>query len=126
MNKAGYRNLQVWERAMELVVAVYVATDLMPDSERYGLVSQMQRAAVSVPSNIAEGHSRTHLGDYLKHLSYARGSLSELETQLELSVRVKRLSRENAKPCWALAQETARMLTGLIQSLQPDTPLASS
>jgi len=126
MSGLGYRELKVWERAMELAVEVYLATDLMPDSEKYGLVSQMQRAAVSVPSNIAEGHSRSHLGDYLKHLSYARGSLAELETQLEISVRVKRLSRDNASESWRLAQETGRMLTGLIQSLQPDTPPASS
>jgi len=126
MNDLGYRKLKVWDRAMELSVEVYLATDLMPDSEKYGLVSQMQRAAVSVPSNIAEGHSRSHLGDYLKHLSYARGSLAELETQLEISVRVKRLSRDNASESWRLAQETGRMLTGLIQSLQPDTPPASS
>ena len=92
MSKLGYRNLQVWERAMELAEAVYMVTDQITDHERYGLISQMQRASVSVPSNIAEGHARSHMGDYLKHLSYARGSLAELETQLELSVRVKRLT----------------------------------
>ena len=121
MNGLGYRELKVWDRAMELSVEVYLATDLMPDAEKYGLVSQMQRAAVSVASNIAEGHARSHLGDYLKHLSYARGSLAELETQLEISVRVKRLSRDNASEAWRLSQETGRMLTGLIQSLQPNS-----
>ena len=119
MPDSGYRDLKVWERAMELAAAVYVATDLMPDTERYGLISQMQRSAVSVASNIAEGHSRTHKGDFLKHLSYARGSLAELETQLEISVRVKRLDRRHAADSWNLAQETGRMLTGLIASLGP-------
>ena len=113
----GYRKLMVWERAMELVAAVYLMTDLMPDSERFGLISQMQRAAVSIPSNIAEGHSRSHTGDYLRHLSFARGSLSELETQITISVRVKRLSREHATEAWELSQEVGRMLTGLIKSV---------
>jgi len=120
MSKLGYRNLQVWERAMELAEAVYLVTDQITDHERYGLISQMQRAAVSVPSNIAEGHARSHMGDYLKHLSYARGSLAELETQLELSVRVKRLTREQIADAWSLSQETARMLTALMQSLHDE------
>ncbi len=102
---------------MELVAAVYLMTDLMPESERFGLISQMQRAAVSVPSNIAEGYSRSHTGDYLLHLSHARGSLSELETQVTVSVRVKRLSREHATDTWDLCQEVGRMLTGLIKSV---------
>ncbi len=68
----GFRKLKVWDKGMDLVGAIYLATDLMPESERFGLVSQMQRAAVSAPSNIAEGYARSHLGDYLKRLSYAR------------------------------------------------------
>ena len=112
----GYRSLTVWERSMELAEEVYRLTKLMPDTERYGLISQMQRSAVSIPSNIAEGHSRTHTGDFLKHLSYARGSLSELETQLTLSVRVERLERAQAVNAWDLAQEVGKMLTALIKN----------
>ena len=101
---------------MELAEEVYRLTDTMPDTERYGLISQMQRCAVSIVSNIAEGHSRSHTGDFLKHLSYARGSLSELETQLTLSVRVKRLNREEAVTAWDLSQEVGKMLTAMIRN----------
>lgn len=114
MDGKGYRSLKVWERSMELAEEVYRLTDEMPDTERYGLISQMQRSAVSIASNIAEGHSRSHTGDFLKHLSYARGSLSELETQLTLAVRVGRLPRESAVPAWDLCQEVGKMLTALI------------
>ncbi|MEM9414106.1 MAG: four helix bundle protein [Planctomycetota bacterium] len=117
MDSKGYRSLLVWERGMELVEEVYRLTDRMPTDERFGLVSQMQRSAISIPSNIAEGYSRSHGGDYLKHLSYARGSLAELETQLIAAVRVKRIEREHAVPCWELCQEVGKMLTGLIKKV---------
>ena len=73
----GYRDLLVWGRAMDLVVETYRLTEAFPREEKYGLVQQLRRAAVSVPSNIAEGHGRDHLGDYLHHLSIANGSLME-------------------------------------------------
>jgi len=76
-----FRDLRVWQAAVELVVEVYRLTGVLPKQETYGLVSQMQRAAVSIPSNIAEGHSREHIKEYLHHLSVAQGSLAELETQ---------------------------------------------
>jgi four helix bundle protein len=101
---------------MELAEEIYRLSDLLPDTERYGLVTQLQRAAVSVASNIAEGYSRNHTGDYLKHLSYARGSLSEVETQLTLAVRVKRLPRDEAMIAWNLCQEVGKMLTTLIKN----------
>ncbi|MEM8736857.1 MAG: four helix bundle protein [Planctomycetota bacterium] len=118
MESKGYRDLKVWQRAMELAEEIYRLTDTMPDTERYGLISQMQRSAVSIASNIAEGHSRSHEGDFLKHLSYARGSLSELETQLTLAVRVNRLHREEAVSAWAwdLSQEVGKMLTALMRN----------
>lgn len=100
---------------MELAEEVYRLTEMISDHERYGLISQMQRSAVSIASNIAEGHSRSHVGDFLKHLSYARGSLSELETQLTLSVRVGRLPRDEAVTAWDLCQEVGKMLTALIK-----------
>ena len=101
---------------MELAEEVYRLTECMPDNERYGLISQMQRAAASIASNIAEGHSRSHSGDFLKHLSYARGSLSELETQITLAVRVKRLPRDEATTAWDLCQEVGKMLTALMSN----------
>ena len=84
----GYRDLLVWGRAMDLVVEAYRLTEAFPREERYGLVQQVRRAAVSVPSNIAEGHGRDHLGDYLRQLSVANGSLMELETQVLIAGRM--------------------------------------
>ena len=78
----GYRDLVVWQEAMDLVVATYRIAARLPRGEQYGLVNQMQRAAVSVPANIAEGHGRSGCREYLHHLSVARGSLMELETHL--------------------------------------------
>ncbi|MEP7233814.1 MAG: four helix bundle protein [Ignavibacteriota bacterium] len=73
----SYRDLHVWKKSMELVKQIYVLTRQFPPEEKYGLKSQIQRATVSVPANIAEGHGRSHLGDYLRFLSIAKGSLSE-------------------------------------------------
>ena len=78
----GFRDLRVWQAAMELVVEVYALTRGFPRSELYGLSNQMQRAAVSGPANIAEGHARHHPREYLNFLSVAEGSLAELETYL--------------------------------------------
>jgi len=78
----------VWGRAMDLVVETYRLTEAFPREEKYGLVQQLRRAAVSVPSNIAEGHGRDHLGDYLHHLSIANGSLMEVETQVLIAGRM--------------------------------------
>lgn len=116
MEGKGYRSLTVWERAMELAEEVYRITDTMPDTERYGLISQMQRSAISIASNIAEGHGRSHTGDFLKHLSYAKGSLAELETQLTLAVRVHRLNREDALHACDLSNEVGKMLTTMIKN----------
>ena len=76
----SYRKLEVWHEGIELVAAVYRLTDAFPSRERYGLTSQLRRASVSVPSNIAEGYGRATRGEYLNHLSVAKGSLNEVET----------------------------------------------
>ena len=117
MSLKSYRDLEVWQVAMELAEAVYAITKQYPQEERYGLVSQSRRAAVSVPSNIAEGYGRTHRGDYLKFLSNARGSLCELETQLILAVRMKYATREESVPAWELCQRVGKMLLRLIVTL---------
>lgn len=83
----SYRDLLVWQRAMDIVVSVYTLTKAFPQSEIYGLTSQIQRAAVSIPSNIAEGYGRSDK-EFGRYLAIARGSLSELETQLELANRI--------------------------------------
>jgi len=85
----SFRDLRVWQAGMDLVEQVYLLTQAFPKHEMYGLASQMQRAAVSIPSNIAEGHTREHLKEYLQHLSIARASLAELETQLEIAARLE-------------------------------------
>ena len=88
----SFRELRIWQAAMDLVEKVYLLTRSVPKQETYGLTSQLQRAAVSIPSNIAEGHTREHLKEYLHHLSMAQASLAELETQLEIALRLKYLT----------------------------------
>ena len=114
----GYRDLVVWQRAMDLVTATYRLTASFPRHETYGLVQQLNRAAVSVPSNVAEGHGRDHLGDYLHHLSVANGSLMELETQLMIAGRLGYLSKEAEERILAQAAEVGRMLAGLARALR--------
>jgi four helix bundle protein len=93
MQIKSFRDLRVWQLAMELVELVYRVTREFPKYEIYGLTSQIQRAAVSIPSNLAEGHAREHTKEFLNHLSIAQGSLAELETQLEIAVRLDYVSR---------------------------------
>ena len=115
----SYRDLDVWQRSIELVMATYAVTKNLPDSERFGLVSQMQRAAVSVPANIAEGYGRSHRREYVQHLSISRASLMELETHLTITARLEYVTREDAVPVWQLAQQVGQMLNRLISSLRP-------
>ena len=114
----SYRDLQVWQRATDMVVECYRLTKLLPKSETYGLASQIQRAAVSVPANIAEGHSREHLGDYLHHLSVANGSLMESETHLLITNRLGYLQEDHLAPVFNLTAEVGRMLAGLAMALR--------
>jgi four helix bundle protein len=112
-----YRDLDVWKRAMDLTVAIYQLTHSFPESERYGLTSQIQRAAVSIPSNIAEGHGRGHRKEYVHHLWMANGSLKELETQLTLAVRLGFANKDAATKIWGDTQDIGIMLRKLINSL---------
>ena len=117
----SYRDLEVWQKAMDLVVESYRLTSLLPKSETYGLPSQIQRAAASVPANIAEGHGREHLGDYLHHLSIANGSLLELETHILVSGRLSYAQQEHVERILGMIGEVGRMLAGLIRSLKKKT-----
>ena len=92
----SYRNLRVWKAGMDVVEMVYELTGSFPAEERFGRVSQLQRAAVSMPSNIAEGHAREHRAEYIHHLSFAQASLAEVETQAEIALRLNYVSSEPA------------------------------
>ena len=119
----SYRDLRVWQKAMALVVESYRVAKLLPKSETYGLIGQIQRAAVSIPANIAEGHGREHLGDYIRHLSVANGSLMELETHFLISVELEYLTRDQIAQAMSMTAEVGRMLTGLTRKLRgPLTP----
>ncbi len=117
----SYRDLEVWRRAMKLAELCYEATRHFPRQETYGLVSQVRRAAVSIPSNIAEGHSRRSRQAFLNHLSISLGSQSELETQIELSRRLHLIAEEQARTILQEAEEVGRMLHGLIKRLEVGT-----
>src|SRR5512142_463586 len=110
----SYRDLRVWASAMELVTDTYRVSKSFPKDERYGLTSQLRRAAVSVPSNIAEGHGRKHVGEYFHHLSIANGSLMELETQVQIAFKLEYLSREEQDALLDRSSDVGRMLAGLI------------
>ncbi len=105
-----FRELQVWQRGMDVVEMVYRASADFPKPELYGLTSQLRRAAVSVPSNIAEGHSRTSTRDYLNHLSMAQGSLAEVQTQLEIAKRLGYITDQHINPILAEAAILGKQL----------------
>jgi len=114
----SYRDLVVWQKAMELVAEIYRLTRAFPADEMFGLVSQLRRAAVSIPSNIAEGYGRTSTGEYKQFLGHARGSLWEVETQILIAQKLKYLGDEETDGLLKLATETGRILQGLIASLK--------
>lgn len=110
-----FRDLIAWRKSMELATLVYNETAAIPSEERFGLTMQMRRAAVSIPSNIAEGHGRQSRNDYIRFLRTARGSLAELQTQIELATNLGMLSP--TEQLRSLLAETDRVLQGLIRSL---------
>ena len=114
----GHKDLQVWQKAMDLVTAIYRLTRAFPKEELYGLTSQIRRAAVSIPSNVAEGHALKQTPAYMRHLAIASGSLAELQTQLDIATRLGYLKTENLG-IFAQADEIGRMLGGLRRSLKP-------
>jgi four helix bundle protein len=114
----SFRDLRVWQRAMDLVEKVYLLTQKFPREETYGLLSQIRRAVVSIPSNIAEGHTREHIKEYLHHISMAQASLAELETQLEIAVRLKYLLSNQLKPRLAEISSLGKQLYALRNALQ--------
>lgn len=113
-----YFELIVWQKAMDFVELVYQIVLNFPSSEKYGLVSQLQRAAVSIPSNIAEGHGRKSTAIYLNHLSIAFGSLMEVETQLQIACRLKYFGSEKLNEYLIKSEEIGKMLNSLMFSLK--------
>ena len=115
----SYRDLRVWQRAMELVLLLYRKTSAFPKEELYGLTSQMRRAAVSIPSNIAEGKGRSSDKDRSVFFCHSRGSLLELETQIVIATDLGYLHNEESERLLNLCGEIGRMLNALIQSIKP-------
>ncbi len=113
-----YRDLLVWQKSIQLVKQIYVATKNFPREEMYGLASQMRRAAVSIPSNIAEGKGRFSTPDLLHFFTQARGSLLEVETQIIVAQELDYLSRPASKQLLSLTSEVGRMLNGFLRSFR--------
>ena len=112
-----YSDLRVWQEAMNLVTDIYRMTKPFPSEEKFGLASQIQRAAVSVPCNIAEGHGRKSTNAYLNHLSITFGSLMELETQVQIAARLEYLTEDNANHILAKTDQVGKMIGALKKSL---------
>ena len=113
-----YRDLLVWQKAVVWVEAIYAVTRRWPTDERFGLISQVRRAAVSVPSNIAEGCARRSTAEFVRFLSIARGSLAEVETQIIIARRLDYLDQSAETSVLEAADEISRMLAGLIAKLE--------
>ena len=113
----SHKDLLVWQRSMDLVESVYRLTSRLPANEQFGLTSQMRRAAVSIPSNIAEGYGRQATGEYRHHLSFSRGSLLELETQAILCLRLRYLTEDELQPVLKEIVEISKMFGSLISKL---------
>ena len=114
----SHEDLEVWVRAMDLVDRIYELSKLLPADERFGLVTQLQRAAVSIPANIAEGCGRDSTKDLLRHLSIAQGSLAELKTLLAIVVRRRFVPSQHSELSRQEAGTVSRLLVGLQRSLR--------
>ena len=114
----SYRDLEVWKKSIDLVEQIYLASRNFPPDERFGLTSQIRRAAVSIPSNIAEGAARTGTGEFLQFLGVASGSLAEVETQLILAHRLQMLDSQAMERLLDQAETISKMLGGLKRSLE--------
>jgi four helix bundle protein len=119
MDIHSHEDLMVWQKAMDLVIEIYQISRPFPKEEMYGLTSQIRRAAVSIPANIAEGHARTGRRDFAHFLSIARGSLSETQTLLALALRLKYIDATTVSKAQGMMDEIGRMLNKLYNSLLP-------
>jgi four helix bundle protein len=117
MSGKDYRDLLAWQKAFELALVLYRDTSTFPSEEKYGIVSQLRRACVSMPSNIAEGQGRRSKGEFSRYLSIALGSLAELETQIMISDALGYFKQKQAPKLLGMAAEVGRLVNGLIKSL---------
>jgi four helix bundle protein len=115
---SSFRDLDVWQAAMDLAVLIYAVSDPFPRREQFGLTAQIRRSAVSIPANIAEGHNRRVDGPYRNHVHIALGSQGELDTLIELAVRLQFLTEGNASEAVHLTARVGQMLSGLSRSLK--------
>jgi four helix bundle protein len=113
MKTQNYKDLVVWQKAIALAKVIYQLTQSFPSAEKFGLIAQMRRAAVSIPSNLAEGQARHTTGEFVQFISHAEGSVAELDTQLILSVELKICDNAGAALALELIDELRRMLNGL-------------
>jgi four helix bundle protein len=118
MKIKSYRDLEVWQKAIDVVEECYQITKAFPNDEKFGLASQLQRAAVSVPSNIAEGRGRHHTKEFLHHLAISNGSLAELETQLIIGQRLGYFGLKKLDQLLNKTAEIGKMINGLRKSLR--------
>ena len=114
----SYRDLLVWQRGIDLAETSYLLCRRFPPDERFGLIAQIRRASASIPANVAEGHGREHLGDYLRFLSIANGSLMELETHIVLAERLRYVAPQDTTEVFEKSAELGRMLAGLTAALK--------
>ena len=118
---ASYKDLLVWQKGIHLVKLIYKITQSFPSDERFGLISQMRRAAVSVPSNLAEGQARKSTAEFIQFVSQSEGSLAELDTQLIIAIELQYCARNDANQTFELIGELRRMLNSLRRKLRSRT-----
>jgi four helix bundle protein len=118
MSISRFRELRAWQLGMELAEQVYLLTDSFPKSETYGMTSQIRRSAISIPSNLAEGHGRTSSKEFLHFIAIAYGSICELETQILLSHRLKYINVNDSETVLALLIETSKTIRGLQKAIK--------
>ncbi len=120
MSVQSYKNLIVWQKAIDMVEMIYQVTRNFPKEELYGLTNQLRRAAVAIPSNVAEGHARASTAEFVRFLSIARGSLAEVETHLVIAQRLGYPSNDQLAPILSLQIEINKMTNWLMAKLAPN------
>ena len=112
-----FRDLKIWQKSMQLVTRIYDDTQRFPKEEKYGLISQIRKSAISVPSNIAEGYGRHSDGEFTRFLNIAMGSLFEIQTQIQISMNLNYLDKKSGRELFEASREIERMLSSFINSV---------